>query len=119
MRRAEIWTAAAGSGYVVKPRPGVIIQDDRFDGTGSVTVCAFTTDAPSAPLFRLGVIPEQANGLSELCSLMVDKIITVPRSRLGEHIGLLGDDDILRLERSWSSSSASDPDGTASRPHAT
>ena len=35
MRRGEIWTAAAGSGYVGKPRPVVIIQDDRFDATGA------------------------------------------------------------------------------------
>ena len=45
MRRGEIWTAAGVSGYVGKPRPVVIIQDDRFDATGSVTVCAFTIDA--------------------------------------------------------------------------
>jgi mRNA interferase MazF len=31
---------------------------------------------------------------------MVDKITTVPRSKLGQHIGNLGDDDLLRLERS-------------------
>ena len=49
MKRGEIWTAAAGSGYAGKPRPVVIIQDDRFDATDSVTVCAFTTDPPRRP----------------------------------------------------------------------
>ena len=52
MRRAEIWTAAAGSGDTGKPRPVVIVQDDRFDGTDSMTVCAFTTDPTEAPLIR-------------------------------------------------------------------
>lgn len=99
MRRGEIWTAAAGSGYVGKPRPVAIVQDDRFDATDSVTVCAFTTDPTEAPLFRLRIEPNDANGLREPCNLMVDKITTVPRAKLGQHIGRLDDEDLLRLGR--------------------
>lgn len=99
MRRGEIWTAAAGSGYVGKPRPVVIVQDDRFDATDSVTVCAFTTDPTEAPLFRLPIEPDELNGLNQRCSLMVDKVTTVPRSKLGEHIGRLSDEQILALGR--------------------
>lgn len=99
MRRGEVWTAAAGSGYVGKPRPVAIIQDDRFDATVSVTICAFTTDPTEAPLFRLLVEPNQVNGLREPSSLMVDKITTVPRSKLGDRLGRLSDDDIVRLGR--------------------
>ncbi len=99
MRRGEIWTAAAGSGYVGKPRPVVIIQDDRFDATASVTVCAFTTDPTDAPLLRLLVQPDEVNGLRDRSSLMIDKITTVRRSKLGERLGRLGDDDMVRLGR--------------------
>lgn len=99
MKRGEIWTAAAGSGYAGKPRPVVIIQDDRFDATASVTVCAFTTDPTDAPLIRLPVAPDEQNGLHETCSLMVDKITTVPRSKVGERIGRLADRDMVRLGR--------------------
>ncbi len=99
MRRTEIWTAAAGSGYAGKPRPVVILQDDRFDASESVTVCAFTTDPTEAPLIRLAVEPDEGNGLRERCSLMVDKITTIPRSKLGERIGRLADDDVVRLSR--------------------
>jgi mRNA interferase MazF len=99
VRRGEIWTAAAGSGYVGKPRPVVIIQDDRFDATASVTVCALTSDPTEAPLFRLPVTPDEANGVREPSNLTVDKITTVPRSKLGERIGRLGDDDMVRLGR--------------------
>ena len=52
MTRGEIWTAAGGKDYAGKPRPVVIVQDDRFDATTSITICAFTsdpTDAPTAP----------------------------------------------------------------------
>ena len=99
MRRSEVWTAAAETGYTGKPRPVVIVQDDRFDATDSVTVCAFTTDPTEAPLLRLPVVPDEQNGLREASSLMVDKITTVPRSKLGERIGRLGDQDMIRLGR--------------------
>lgn len=99
MRRGEIWTAAAGSGYTGKPRPVVIIQDDRFDATDSVTVCAFTTDQTDAPLIRLPVVPADQNVLRVAGSLLVDMITTVPRSKLGERIGRLADQDMVRLGR--------------------
>ena len=62
MRRGEIWTASGGD-YAGKPRPVVIVQDDRFDATASITVCPFTTDPTDAPLFRPLVEPSAANGL--------------------------------------------------------
>ena len=51
--------AAAGGGCTGKPWPVVIVQDDRFDATNSVTVCASTTDPTEAPLIRLTVIPDE------------------------------------------------------------
>jgi mRNA interferase MazF len=80
-------------------RPVALVQDDRFDATDSITVCAFTTDPTEAPLFRLRIDPDEVNGLREPCSLMVDKITTMPRSKLGERIGRLSDEDMPRLGR--------------------
>ncbi len=97
MKRGEIWTASAGSGYVGKPRPVVIVQDDRFDATASVTVCAFTTDPTDAPLIRLLIEADKTTGIRESSRLMVDKITTIPRSKLGERVGELNDDDMIRL----------------------
>jgi len=99
MKRGEIWTASGGKDYAGKPRPVVIVQDDSFDGTDSVTVCAFTTDASHAPLFRLAVEPDEHNGLQMACKMMVDKITTVPKSKLGNRIGQLGEDDMMRFNR--------------------
>lgn len=99
MRRGEIWTVAGGAAYVGKPRPAVIIQDDRFDATDSITVCAFTTDPTAAPLFRLLVKPTERNGLRTPSRVMVDKLTTVPKSRLGLQVGILGDEDMVRLNR--------------------
>ncbi len=99
MKRGEIWTVAGGADYSGKPRPVVILQDDRFDKTNSVTVCALTTDPTEAPLFRLLIKPSESNGLRAECRLMVDKVTTVPKTKLGTRVGQLADKDMLRLNR--------------------
>jgi mRNA interferase MazF len=99
MRRGDIRTVAGGKDYAGKPRPVVIVQDDSFDATDSITICAFTTDVTEAPLFRLPVAPTERNGLRAPCRLMVDKITTVPKSKIGVPIGRLDEADILRLNQ--------------------
>ena len=99
MRRGEVWTASAGGDYTGKPRPVVIVQDDAFPATASVVICTFTTDPTEAPLFRIEIAPSEANGLRAVSRLMVDKIAAVPRVRLGQRIGALSDEDLLRLNR--------------------
>src|SRR5712671_1530045 len=99
MRRGDIWTVAGGKDYASKPSPIVIVQDDSFDRTHSITICAFTTDETEAPLFRLPVEPNERNGLRAVCRLMVDKITTVPKSKIGTRVGRLDDEDILRLNQ--------------------
>lgn len=99
MKRGEVWTVAGGKDYAGKPRPSVIVQDDRFDRTDSVTICAFTSDPTEAPLFRLSVEPDKENGLRTLSRLMVDKVTTIPKAKIGARIGRLSDEDILRLNR--------------------
>ncbi len=66
---------------------------------GSVTVCPFTTDPLDLPLFRLSVEPSESNGLRAVCRLMVDKITTVPKAKVGTRIGRLADEDMVRLNR--------------------
>jgi mRNA interferase MazF len=99
MRRGDIWIVAGGKDYAGKPRPVVIVQDDSFDATDSITICAFTADETDAPLFRLPVEPNERNGLRAASRLMVDKITTVPKIKVGAHVGRLDDEDILRLNR--------------------
>jgi mRNA interferase MazF len=98
--RGEIHTAAAQGPYTGKPRPVVVVQDDRFDATASVTVCPFTTNPVDAPMVRIPIEPSEENGLERPSSLMIDKVTTVPRSRLGNRLGRLSDDELAQLNRS-------------------
>ena len=100
MKRGDLWTMAGGSGNASKPRPVVIVQDDAFTARDSVTVCLITTDPSDLLVFRVPVEPTTENGLRAASRLMVDKVTTVPKSRLGQRIGRLADVDLLRLNRS-------------------
>lgn len=99
MKRGEVWTVAGGSGYSGKPRPAVVVQDDRFSDIESVTVCPFTTNPMSPQLFRVPIEPVEATGLVHASWLMADKLATVPRAKLGRRIGRLDDETMLRLNR--------------------
>ena len=50
-------------------------------------------------MFRLVVEPNERNGLRSPCRLMVDKITTVPKAKLGAQMGRLDDEDMLRLNQ--------------------
>ena len=99
MRRGELWTAAGGKHYAGKPRPVLIIQDDRFDATSSITVCPLTSDPTEIPLLRVPLDPNDSNGLDVASSIMLDKVTTMPRSKLGERIGKVSDADMVALSR--------------------
>lgn len=99
LKRGDIWTVAGGADYAGKPRPAVVLQDDLFDGTASVTLCPFTTQLVEAPLIRLPVGPSDRNGLRAQSHLMVDKITTVSKTKLETRVGRLSDEDMVRLGR--------------------
>ena len=99
MKRGEIWTVAGGPAYAGKPRPAVIVQDDRFDANDSIIVCPLTTDPTPAPIFRLPIEPTPQSGLRTPCRLMVDKLTAVPRTRLGRLLGSLAAEEVRALNR--------------------
>jgi mRNA interferase MazF len=99
LKRGEIWTVAGGKDYAGKPRPAVIVQDGRFDATASITICAITSDKTEAPLFRIVIQPSDQNGLTAISRLMVDKITTIPKSKLGHRIGYLDAADLVRVNQ--------------------
>jgi mRNA interferase MazF len=98
MRRGDIVTVSGGV-YARKPRPALVVQDDRFDATESVTVVPFTSTAVDAPLLRVSVPVDEENGLGQDSFLMVDKITTVRRSNVGTVLGRLEATTLVEFER--------------------
>lgn len=100
--RGDLVTAVV-PGDFGKPRPVVIVQADAFsEHHASVTVCPLTTRLTGLRLFRIMVAPDKRNGLNEPSEVMVDKLNSLRRERIGGSIGRLsaldmrGVDEALR-----------------------
>jgi mRNA interferase MazF len=98
LKRGEIWSSSGGKDYAGKPRPALIVQDNSFD-TDSVTVCGLTSELLNAADLRLLIEPTLENGLQFSSQVMIDKVTTVPRAKLGRRIGRLTDAEMLRINR--------------------
>lgn len=98
MNRGEIWTAAGGV-YAAKPRPVLIVQDDRFDATDSVVVVPLTTHVVDAPLARVPIPADDLSGIRHSSHAMIDKVTTVRRSSLGERTGRVTAAQMVEVER--------------------
>jgi mRNA interferase MazF len=96
--RGEIWTVAGGV-YASKPRPALIVQDDRFDATDSVTVLPLTSTLVEAPLLRISVQPSELSGLQRESHAMIDKLTTVRRSNVQSRVGRLTAAQLTDVER--------------------
>lgn len=77
----------AVSGDYGKPRPALIVQSDAFHAHPSVTVLPLTTEIHNVPLFRISISPGKETGLRKASQIMVDKMTTVPRAKIGPRIG--------------------------------
>ena len=97
--RGDVCLVAGGPDYSGKPRPAIVVQDDRFDLTSSLTICPLTSNPTEAPLLRPELAPSERNGLRAPCRMMIDKLTTVRRTKIGARIGRLDDADISRMNR--------------------
>ena len=99
MKRDDLVTVAI-SGDFGKPRPALVIQSDRFEDMGTVTVLLISGTLVDAPLIRVPVEPTLRNGLRKASQIMVDKAMTVKRDRIGPAIGTIEDEAMLSVTRS-------------------
>lgn len=99
LKRGDIATAAL-SGDIGRPRPVLVVQSDLFNGTHpGLTVVPISGTIIDAPIYRLTLDPTPENGLRKVSQIMVDKITSVRRDRIGDVVGRLGDDQMLKVTR--------------------
>ena len=98
MTRGDLVTVAAPGEYG-KARPALVIQSDLFADHPSTTLCLITSGLRDTPLFRLTLEPNESNGLRQRSQVMVDKILTVPRERVGTVIGRLDPTTMVAVDR--------------------
>ncbi|MFY9636791.1 MAG: type II toxin-antitoxin system PemK/MazF family toxin, partial [Cellulosimicrobium cellulans] len=90
----------SGGTYAQKPRPALIIQDDLFAESESVTLLPLTSHLTDAPLLRLTVEPGELTGLERESQIMVDKLTTVRRTNLGQRVGQVDAKTMTAVEQS-------------------
>lgn len=98
MKRGDLVTIAISGDYG-KPRPAIVIQSDLFDAHPSVTILPVTSELRDAPLFRIRLEPTGDDGLRRTSEVMIDKIQTVARAKVGRAIGHLDDEAMLAVNR--------------------
>lgn len=96
LRRGDIVTVAL-SGDFSKPRPALILQRWVFPETENVTSALITSDLLRVPHLRIGVEPNEQNGLRKPSEIMVDNVQTVRMHRIGSVIGSLEDVTMRRV----------------------
>jgi mRNA interferase MazF len=98
MIRGDVVSVAdRGGDFTGKPRPAVVVQSNFFDRLGNVTVCPLSSIAADLPLIRLQIEPSDDLRLDRTSWIIVDKITSVRRSRVGAVIGHISAADIQRL----------------------
>lgn len=95
MTRGAIVVVAAKGAYTGKLRPALVVQSDLFNPSHqSITLCPITSDCVDAPLFRIPLPPGERTGLKSASQIMVDKIVSVPRSSIDDQIGRCDDSEL-------------------------
>ncbi len=110
MKRGDIVIAVAPGEYG-KPRPAIIVQADAFALT-SVTIAPVTSELQDAPLLRIGLEPTADNGLVKSSQIMVDKLMTVTRSKIAQRVGSLDEPTRRRLDEALATFLGLDQFGT-------
>jgi len=100
LKRGDLVTIAM-PGNFGKPRPALVVQSDQFGTTATATVSVLLLSATlvDAPLIRVPVEPTPENGLRKPSQIMVDKIMTVRRDKLGAPFGRLDDETMVAVNR--------------------
>lgn len=98
MKRGDLVTVALQGDYG-KPRPALVIQSDLFNEHPSITILPLSTQLRDTPLFRIPLEPDPDNGLRQRSQVMIDKMQTVSRNKIGEAFGRLADDKLVAVNR--------------------
>lgn len=97
MKRGDL-VAVVFPGRYGKPRPGLVVQHEAFEALPSVTLLPLTSELRGLPLVRVPVEPDEETGLRVPSEIQIDKVMTVPRERVGPRIGALDEVTLRRVD---------------------
>ncbi|MCX7123421.1 MAG: type II toxin-antitoxin system PemK/MazF family toxin [Gammaproteobacteria bacterium] len=93
------------SGDYGKPRPALIVQNSAFNAAhASIVICPITSHVEKEIVFRPTLLPDAQNGLEKISQIMIDKITTVKKEKLGQKLGVIAlhkQEEVLNALRLW------------------
>lgn len=98
MTRGDIYTAAIGGAYGVKPRPVLIVQADTYSTASKRMVALIGSRIDEAPAIRVEIRPSEINNLRSISHVMVDTILTARRDEFGTYVGRLEEQEMARVD---------------------
>lgn len=99
MKRGDVVVVSL-PGDLGKPRPAVIVQVDVLnDHLRTVLLCPISSFSSSPSFFRVAVEPTGENGLRLPSEIMVEKIQAANKSKVGQVIGHMDHEIMLKLSR--------------------
>ena len=99
MRRGEIWTISSGGDFTGKPRPALVIHDDRYQSKTAATFLPLTTTFSQPSMLRVGLEPTTLNGLREASAVQVNRIAIVKLDKVGKRLGRLDETTMAEVDR--------------------
>jgi len=87
LRHASLLHDQRRTRLAVVARQGNRDKDDAFQALASVTVLPLTSELHEWPQFRITIHPTRRNGLRQASQISIDKAGTIPRAKIGQHIG--------------------------------
>jgi len=97
LSRGDLVTVVLPGAYG-KPRPALLVQDDAFEELPSATILPITSRLRNLPPLRIGIEPGPESGLRIPSQVQIDKVMTVPRAKLGHRIGVLDEATLERVD---------------------
>ncbi len=99
MRRGDVVIVSL-PGDLGKPRPAVIVQIDVLNKyLRTVLLCPISSYSSAPNFFRVPLEPTPENGLRLPSEIMVEKVQSANKSRIGQIIGHLEEEAMQQLAR--------------------
>ena len=98
MKRGEIWIGSSRGELVAKPRPYLVVQNEKFFQADLIVACPFSSTIVQSKSFRPIFEPSVENGMILRSQLLIDVISTQSVKRFSKSIGRLSSDDLAMVD---------------------
>jgi mRNA interferase MazF len=95
--KGTVVVSSSSKGLSGKPRPAIVVQDEKLDLFETVIVIPLTSLHGSDRSINPVISPDEKNGLEHRSMAMVQRVGPVKKTEIGQAIGMLSEADMMRI----------------------